>query len=499
MAKPRSELVVWARQDVVLPNTGRQNKKRPIDDVLNKGYDKGEKPAVEEFNYVLNMVTDWVRYLNDERLPEFEKELEKKMDDFKKDVMKEVDKVRNEMDQLEASINNKLSTMESFLVPAGLIAIWHNTTPPQGWLECNGQGFNVGQNPKLYQALGRGNVPDYRGLFLRGWAHGSGAYDPDYGRTIGSVQGDAIRNITGEFPGGDSNNYHTASFRGAFTTKGWGYIGSAKTDWDNPIGVFDASRVVPTAPENRPKNMAVMYIIKADSSSSTGTVVPTNITMTPDSVKNLVGYQIKATAQVLPVNLAPQYPITWTSQNPAVATVDGAGNIRIVGQGSTKIVASISTGMSSSVTVDGFIRTTSLSVSPVPPIAVNESSRLVVNRQPSNSTEPLIYSVSPPNVAAISDTGIVTGLSEGTAVVQVRTEFSGQATTVNVQITPEKIAQTLEDIQLGAVTIANYDPEYNQVPPGCVLVGTAQGTARMGYKPIQKKISGTDIWVTIGG
>ena len=503
MARPRSELVVWARQDVMLPNTGKINKVRPIDDLLNKGYDKGQKPAVEEFNYILNMVTDWVRYLNNERLPEFEKEIEKKLEDFKGDVMKEIDKVRQEMDQLENSLNNKLATMESFMVPVGMVAIWHSASPPKGWLECNGQGFNISQNPKLYQALGRGNVPDYRGLFLRGWAHGSGTYDPDYGRTIGSIQGDAIRNIYGEFPGGDSNNYHTQSFKGAFTTKGWGYIGSAKTDWDNPIGVFDASRVVPTAPENRPKNIAVMYIIKADSSDSQGTVVPTGITLSPDSIRNLTGYQLRATAQVLPVQLAPQYPVTWTSQNPSVATVDGAGNITIVGQGTTKIIASISTGMNASITVNGYLRTTAMSVRPVQPIPLGDSETLVINRTPSNSAEPLIFESLTPTVAVVSDTGIVSGVAQGDAVISVRTEFSNISSSVTVRIMPEVVVQTLEDIQLGSVTIATYDADYNQVPPGCTIVGgdwyTNGGNAQIGFKPIQKKISGTGIWVTIQG
>jgi hypothetical protein len=73
--------------------------------------------------------------------------------------------------------------------------------------------------------------------------------------TKAGIQEDAIRNIEGKFnPGGESGGMWA---EGAFATDTQGHIGSAKSDFDNWSYEFDASLVVPTAGENRPKNRMI--------------------------------------------------------------------------------------------------------------------------------------------------------------------------------------------------------------------------------------------------
>lgn len=60
--KPVFPLEIWAEADLVLPNSGRQNKVRPIDDLWQKGWDKGQKPDCEAFNYLLNLYGRWIKY-----------------------------------------------------------------------------------------------------------------------------------------------------------------------------------------------------------------------------------------------------------------------------------------------------------------------------------------------------------------------------------------------------------------------------------------------------
>lgn len=60
--KPDFPLEIWAETDLVLPNSGRQNKVRPIDDLWQKGWDKGQKPDCEAFNYLLNLYGQWIQY-----------------------------------------------------------------------------------------------------------------------------------------------------------------------------------------------------------------------------------------------------------------------------------------------------------------------------------------------------------------------------------------------------------------------------------------------------
>lgn len=63
MAKPTQDVVIWAAQDVNLPALNGPNKTSPITDLLNKGWDKNQKPAADEFNYVLNNLGLYINWL----------------------------------------------------------------------------------------------------------------------------------------------------------------------------------------------------------------------------------------------------------------------------------------------------------------------------------------------------------------------------------------------------------------------------------------------------
>ena len=116
--------------------------------------------------------------------------------------------------------------------------------------------------PELFAVLGN-SVPDLRGLFLRGHgARTSSHYGTVLHRSgeLGMIQGDAIRNITGS--SGDSPNsgayYYGALAGGAGGARKFAGEGLRGRSAIN----FDASRVVPTAEENRPVNTAVRYLIR---------------------------------------------------------------------------------------------------------------------------------------------------------------------------------------------------------------------------------------------
>ncbi|MGL4208547.1 MAG: phage tail protein [Candidatus Adiutrix sp.] len=146
------------------------------------------------------------------------------------------------------------------LNPVGAVIMFYGEQAPSGYLACDGSAFSVTQYPKLYEVLGEAVLPDFRGRFVRGYGQGS-TLDPDGPkRTVGSFQGDAIRNITGEIAGGGWEEGSRAS--GVFRTTSL-YKGAPGTHWDHGM-TFDASRVVPTAPENRPANVCLLYAIKHD-------------------------------------------------------------------------------------------------------------------------------------------------------------------------------------------------------------------------------------------
>ena len=168
-----------------------------------------------------------------------------------------------------AKFLQNLGLGEGSALPVGVPVPWPSATPPTGWLKCNGAVFSAEEYPELAKAYPTNKLPDLRGEFIRGWDDGRGI---DAGREILSAQGDAIRNITGTFGNGQTEanaaiSFNTAS--GVFVSQSAlrNTIGNTTIIPNTPnnphLVNFDASRVVPTASENRPRNIAFNYIVRA--------------------------------------------------------------------------------------------------------------------------------------------------------------------------------------------------------------------------------------------
>lgn len=170
-------------------------------------------------------------------------------------------------------------------IPAGVIVPFGGEVEdiPFGWMLCDGSEISRAEYANLYDAIGvcwgigdgstTFNLPDMRGMFLRGVSGESGndsdadsrivLNDDNGGNTgnqVGSYQSDAIRNITGTFNCDSKNRGATEAFVLAAT-------GSVKDSYSSTYNTlttyeFDASLVVPVGGDNRPKNVYVNYIIK---------------------------------------------------------------------------------------------------------------------------------------------------------------------------------------------------------------------------------------------
>ena len=155
--------------------------------------------------------------------------------------------------------------------PSGQIGLFATDYAPTGWLKANGAVLSRTVYTNLFAAIGTRfgagdghstfNLPDLRGEFPRFWDDGRGV---DTGRVLGSWQSDAIRNITAQMYlyGQDGS-----SSQGAFGFRKQGERGLVWSRNDNNAGVvmdfwLDASKVVPTAQENRPRNIALLACIK---------------------------------------------------------------------------------------------------------------------------------------------------------------------------------------------------------------------------------------------
>lgn len=153
-------------------------------------------------------------------------------------------------------------------IPVGTLAYMARTGDIAGWLFVDGREHQRSQYQRFVQACPQfilsGSTAetfkliDLRGYFLRTLDSGKGV---DAGRAFGSLQGDAIRNVKGSFGHWDAT---ITPVSGAFVydTVGNNKNGKSGKDVFTRDILFDASRVVPTASENRPKNYAFPLYVK---------------------------------------------------------------------------------------------------------------------------------------------------------------------------------------------------------------------------------------------
>lgn len=231
-------------------------------------------PSMEHFNHLFNRIDSSIVYILQQGIPEWSEGI-----DYPKGAI-----VKNGERTYKALLSNKnkevslsqywIDTDSSFNVIhdmlVGVPIPYPLSTVPTGCLAMNGQRFDKSRYPKLAVKYPSGTLPDMRGEFIRGLDNGRGV---DAGRGLLSNQGDAIRNITGEISDFLYQNEETLTSdltaRGAFyrDLSARDVSATAAFSRANQFGDkirFDASRIVPTANENRPRNIAYHYICLAE-------------------------------------------------------------------------------------------------------------------------------------------------------------------------------------------------------------------------------------------
>lgn len=180
----------------------------------------------------------------------------------------------------------------------GDLKIWPTPTVPSGYLECNGAAVSRVTYAALFALLGTTygagdgsttfNLPDYRGMFLRGWAHGS-ATDPDAasrtnrgdsttGDNVGTKQADAIKTHTNSIDppstGTSTDGSHSHGKQVLYSQSNQAYLSSnassptnsASTTSDgshsHSVDIAAFNSTYTGGNETRPVNIYVMYIVK---------------------------------------------------------------------------------------------------------------------------------------------------------------------------------------------------------------------------------------------
>ena len=152
-------------------------------------------------------------------------------------------------------------------MPIGAVLMWPRATPPAKYLECAGQLVSRTAYPELFDVLGiyysagdgstTFGLPDYRGVFLRGWDHGRGIADVN--RDVGVYTPDAFA----------AHNHlvtNNADVWGGGAGGSQGYLSNSNNNTIHQSDAGEARRNRTTdtgGAETYPKHIITMFCIRA--------------------------------------------------------------------------------------------------------------------------------------------------------------------------------------------------------------------------------------------
>jgi hypothetical protein len=221
-----------------------------------------------------------------------------------------------------------------------------------------------------------------------------------------------------------------------------------------------------------------------------------SVVFTPSGAQSLLaGATVALTAEPRDAgsaSLAGCRPVTWSSSNPAVATVSSVGLVTAVSAGAATITAS----------VDGISATAAITVANVPVASVivsPDSATLVVGvtRQLTAGTRDaagnglsghtVLWSSSAPSVAIVSSIGVVTAVASGTATITATTAAEGISGTATLTVR-DFVADTLRGV---------YTAEQGALPVQLRLTGGGSAPTDIQYELLTDSLPRPDMSVRL--
>ena len=210
--------------------------------------------------------------------------------------------------------------------------------------------------------------------------------------------------------------------------------------------------------------------------TSVVTVAPApvaSVTVSPSSASLFVGQtlQLGATMTDSAGNVLSGRTVTWTSSNPSVVTVNASGLAGAVAIGSATITA----------TSEGRTGTAVVSVSnvPVATVTVSPASASVVAGQTAQlaattrdasgnvlTGRSIVWTSSNGSVATVSGSGLVTGVTAGSATITATSEGQSGSAAMTVTSPPPPSPATVTDLGISAVTDSSVTLSFTEVTDG---------------------------------
>src|SRR6184192_1857029 len=185
---------------------------------------------------------------------------------------------------------------------------------------------------------------------------------------------------------------------------------------------------------------------KSGTSAVTVTTVPVaSVTVSPSPASVQLGSTVQLTATPKDANGNPLSGrvVTWSSNNTAVARVNGSGLVTGVGAGTATITATIEGQSGTSDVTVTLAPVASVTVTPSPAsVAVGLTVQLTATPKDANgnplSGRVVTWSSNNTAVARLNGSGLVTGVAAGAATITATSE--GQSGTSDVTVTPAPVA-----------------------------------------------------------
>jgi len=183
---------------------------------------------------------------------------------------------------------------------------------------------------------------------------------------------------------------------------------------------------------------------KTGTAAITVTVVPvSSVTVTPTPASMLVGgtLQLTATPQDSAGNPLAGRVVTWTSSDTTKAKVDASGLATGIGAGSATITATSETKTGASAVTVTVVPVASVTVSPAT-AAIRVAGKVPLTATPKDSIGAALsgrvvtWGTSAPGVATVNASGLVTGVSPGSATITATSETKSGTASVSVTLAP---------------------------------------------------------------
>ena len=251
-------------------------------------------------------------------------------------------------------------------------------------------------------------------------------------------------------------------------------------------------------------------------------VLPVEVVVVPSTATVQVG---QTTPLVAIVNNATNTNVTWSTSTASVATVSATGVVTGVAPGTAIITAtSAQDGTKRGVSVVTVVgSTTNVQIQLVPAsagVAIGGTVQLVPLVTGTTNTA-VTYSTSAASVATVSASGLVTGVSAGTAVITATSAadptkqaasvitVAGSTQVVNVSITPtqssvgvggtQQFVATVTGSTNTAVTWSTSDPNIATVSSTGLATGVGQGTAVITARSVADNTKSAQATLTVVG